>query len=64
MPWMARPSATRCATAPTAAGRRARRTLDDAEAVPPTAQIMCRERLDWLDRLDGLPLSQTYPGMD
>lgn len=39
-------------------------TLDDLEGNPPGAQIMVKERLGWLDRVEDLPKFQTYPGMD
>jgi hypothetical protein len=39
-------------------------TLDDPEAAAPTSQIMCRERLGWIDRIDALPRFQAYPGVD
>jgi hypothetical protein len=39
-------------------------TLDDAEALPPGAQIQVADRLHWTDTLDALPRFQRFPGMD
>lgn len=39
-------------------------TLDRPEDHPPGAQIMCKERLAWLDRVEALPAFTTYPGAD
>lgn len=39
-------------------------TLDDPEDHAPGAQIMCKERLAWLDRIGELPAFASYPGMD
>jgi hypothetical protein len=39
-------------------------TLDAAEDHAPAAQIMCREKLPWLDSVAALPAFATYPGMD
>ncbi|GAA4213898.1 hypothetical protein GCM10022253_05750 [Sphingomonas endophytica] len=38
-------------------------TLDSPEGDAPGAQIMCKEPLAWLDRIDALPAFATYPGM-
>ena len=37
-------------------------TLDDANALPPEAQIQVAERLGWMERLDELPAFERYPG--
>ncbi len=37
-------------------------TLDDAEALPPGAQIQRAERLAWFDGLAALPGFDRYPG--
>lgn len=37
-------------------------TLDDPEALPPTAQIQTAERLNWVERLDALPAFARFPG--
>lgn len=39
-------------------------TLDMPQDHAPAAQIMCKERLPWLDRIDALPAFASYPGMD
>lgn len=37
-------------------------TLDDPEAVPPSAQIQYAEHLRWTEKLDELPKFERYPG--
>jgi len=37
-------------------------TLDAPQDYAPDAQIMCKERLVWLDRVTSLPAFATYPG--
>ncbi|NTZ41584.1 GFA family protein [Altererythrobacter sp. SALINAS58] len=39
-------------------------TLDDMAAHAPTAQIMVKERVEWVQAMTELPEFQTYPGMD
>ena len=39
-------------------------TLDDAQALPPGAQIQVAERLHWMDSLDALTRFERYPGME
>jgi len=36
-------------------------TLDDAEALPPSAHIQTAERLGWMSKLDELPSFERYP---
>ncbi len=38
-------------------------TLDDAEAMPPGAQIQVAERLGWMTAMGELPEFARYPGM-
>jgi hypothetical protein len=37
-------------------------TLDDPDAVAPTAQIQVAERVGWMARLGSLPAFERYPG--
>jgi hypothetical protein len=37
-------------------------TLDDPDAIAPTAQIQTAERIGWMERLDQLPQFERYPG--
>lgn len=37
-------------------------TLDDPDAIPPTAQIQVADRIGWMERLDELPAFPRYPG--
>jgi hypothetical protein len=37
-------------------------TLDDPEALPPSAHIQAAERLKWMARVDDLPAFERYPG--
>lgn len=37
-------------------------TLDDPDALAPTAQIQTAERLAWVEQLDSLPAFERYPG--
>ncbi|MBV9931183.1 MAG: GFA family protein [Alphaproteobacteria bacterium] len=37
-------------------------TLDDPDAIAPTAQIQVAERVGWMARLDSLPAFERYPG--
>lgn len=37
-------------------------TLDDPEALPPSAHIQAAERLGWMRRLEELPAFERYPG--
>jgi len=39
-------------------------TLDDAAGNPAGAQIMVKERLPWMERIDAMPAFASYPGMD
>ena len=37
-------------------------TLDDPDALPPTAQVQAAERLTWVERLEQIPAFDRYPG--
>ena len=37
-------------------------TLDDPDALPPTAQVPAAERLGWVERLADIPAFDRYPG--
>ena len=37
-------------------------TFDDADAVAPTAQVQCAERLAWMTQLSEMPEFERYPG--
>ena len=37
-------------------------TLDDPDELPPTAQVQAAERLKWVERLEGIPAFDRYPG--
>ena len=37
-------------------------TLDDPDALPPTAQVQAAERLGWVERLADIPAFERYPG--
>jgi hypothetical protein len=37
-------------------------TLDDPDAVAPTAQIQVAERVGWMARLEEIPAFERYPG--
>ena len=37
-------------------------TLDDPDALPPTAQVQAAERLGWVERLADIPAFDRYPG--
>jgi hypothetical protein len=37
-------------------------TLDNPDAIEPTAQIQTAERIGWMERLDQLPQFERYPG--
>jgi len=37
-------------------------TLDDPDAIPPTAQIQVAERIGWMERAHELPAFERYPG--
>ncbi len=39
-------------------------TLDAPQDHAPAAQIMCRERLAWLDGIETLPAFAAFPGME
>jgi hypothetical protein len=38
-------------------------TLDDPDALPPTAQIQVAERIGWMETAHTLPAFKRYPGM-
>jgi hypothetical protein len=38
-------------------------TLDDPDALPPTAQIQVAERIGWMESAHTLPAFRRYPGM-
>ncbi|MDR6789505.1 hypothetical protein J2Y58_002878 [Sphingomonas sp. BE138] len=39
-------------------------TLDAPQDHPPSAHIMCKEKLSWVDGIGSLPTFATYPGVD